>query len=164
MTFEQVKEIYIDLRDKYEPQLTSYGVKCESEIYCENKKLEKVENVEDASYFSLDINVFTESIDKDSGLCFCVSVPISNMRVDDDDILEEKNAFEESIDEFMGRLTAAPDADEFIKNELEEHRRNLEEIMREFERKIKNNNTVALIAVVICAVAAAVALIMHFLV
>ena len=164
MTFEQVKEIYSDLRDKYEAKLTSYGVKCESEIYCENRKLEKVENADDASYFSLDINVFTNSIDKDNGLCFCVSVPVTDLRVNDDVILDEQRFFEESISEFLDKLSTAECADDAIKAEGEAAERRAEEMMRDLERKIKKTNTVALVAVGICAVAAAVALIMHFLV
>lgn len=163
MTFEQVKGIYTELRDKYEAKLTAYGVKCESEIYCEDDNTDKVDSPDAASYFSLDVNVFTDSIDKDNGLCFCASVPINKLRVDDDDILDEQKAFEESIDEFITRLAGASDVDELIRNEVEDSNRNVEEIMREFERKIKRNSLIALVAVAVCVAAAAVALIANFL-
>ena len=164
MTFEQVKGIYEEISQKYEAELSRRGVKCESEIYCEDEKLDKTENPEKARYFSLDINVFTEKIDKDNGLCFCASVPTKNMRVDDDDILDEQKAFEESINEFLSKLSENADADELIRAEAEATEQKVEEMVKELEHKIKKTNTIALIAVGVCVVAAAVALIMHFLV
>lgn len=158
MTFEQVNGIYIELRDKYESKLRACGVKCESEIYFENETLDKVENLDDACYFSLDVNVFTESIDKDNGLCFCASVPIKNARVEDDDILDEQKAFEESIVAFADKLAASNDADEVINAESEAIDRKLEEMMSDLEHKIKRNSLISLIAVGVCAVAAIVAI------
>ena len=163
MTFEQVKGIYEELSKKYEAELSGRGVKCESEIYLENEKLDKTENIDDACYFSLDINVFTESIDKDNGLCFCASVPIKNARVDDDDIINEQKAFEESIVAFAEKLEAVGNADEAISAESEAIDRKIGEMMNDLERKIKRNSLITLIAVGVCVVAAAVALAVKFL-
>ena len=163
MTFEQVKGIFEELRDRYEAQLTECGVKCETEIYCEDEKLEKTENAEDAAYFSLDINVFTEKTDKENGLCFCASVPVNKMRIDDDEMINEQKAFEASVGDFIGKLALAADADELIKEEGDAAERQVEEMMRDLERRIKKTNTIALIAVGVCAVAAVVAVVLNII-
>ena len=163
MTFEQVNGIYTELCKKYEAEFQKSDAKCDSEIYCEDENLDKTENPEEAKYFSLDINVFTDNIDKDNGLCFCISVPVSNMRIDDDDILEEQRFFEETITGFIDKLSHADSVDELIKAEGEAAEQEVEKMMNELERKIKKTNTIALIAVGICVAAAVVAILFKFL-
>ena len=163
MTFEQVNGIYTELSKKYEAEFNKHGAKCESEIYCEDEKLDKTNCPEDAKYFSLDINVFTDNIDKENGLCFCISVPISEMRIDDDDILDEQRFFEEAISGFIDKLTSTDSVDELIRTEGEAVERKVEEMMLELERKIKKTNAIALIAVGICVIATVVAILFKFL-
>ena len=93
-----------------------------------------------------------------NGLCFCASVPIKNARVEDDDILDEQKAFEESIVAFADKLAASNDADEVITAESEAIDRKLEEMMSDLEHKIKRNSLISLIAVGVCAVATIVAI------
>ena len=163
MTLDQVKGIYAELRDKYEAKLSGFDVKYESEIYLEDEGFDKVDALDENGFVSLDINVFTEKIDKENGVCFCSSVAVSGDRVDDDDILGDIKAFEESLEEFLHKLTAAESADELIRAEIAKDEQIIDEMMQEFERKIKSTNTMALIAVGVCVIAAAVALVMHFL-
>jgi hypothetical protein len=112
MTLDQVRGIYTELRDKYEAKLSGFDVKYDSEIYLEDDGFDKVEALEESGFISLDINVFTEKIDKDNGLCFCSSVTVAKDRVDDDEILDDVKAFEESLEEFLAKLAAAESADE----------------------------------------------------
>ena len=163
MTLDQVKGIYAELRDKYEARLSEFDVKYDSEIYLENEGFDKVEALEDNGFISLDINVFTEEIDRENGLCFCSSVVVTKDRVDDDEILGDVKAFEESLEDFLGKLGTAESADAVIREEMAAEEQAVDEMMQEFERKIKSTNTMAIIAAVICGVAAAVVLIMRFL-
>ena len=163
MTLSQVKGIYAELRDKYEAKLSKFNVKYDSEIYLEDEGFDKVEAIEESGFISLDINVFTDKIDKDNGLCFCSSVAVAKDRVDDDEILGDIKAFEESLEEFLAKLAAAESADALISAEIAESEQAAGEMMQEFERKIKSTNAMALIAVGVCVLAAAVALIVRFL-
>ena len=162
MTLDQVREIYTELRDKYEAKLSGFDVKYDSEIYLEDDGFDKVEALEESGFISLDINVFTDKIDKDNGLCFCSSVVVAKDRVEDDEILGDVKAFEESLEEFLAKLAAAESADALILAEIAEGEQAASEMMEAFERKIKSTNTVALIAVGVCVLAAAVALIVRF--
>ena len=162
MTLSQVKGIYAELRDKYEAKLSKFNVKYDSEIYLEDEGFEKVEAIEESGFISLDVNVFTDKIDKDNGLCFCSSVAVAKDRVDDDEILGDVKAFEESLEEFLAKLAAAESADALICTEIAESEQAASEMMQEFERKIKSTNAMALIAVGVCVLAAAVALIVRF--
>ena len=162
MTLDQVKGIYGELRDKYEAKLSGFDVKYDSEIYLEDDGFDKVEALDESGFISLDINVFTEKIDKDNGLCFCSSVTVAKDRVDDDEILDDVKAFEESLEEFLAKLAAAESADALICAEIAESEQAASEMMEAFERKIKKTNVMALIAVGVCVLAAAVALIVRF--
>ena len=162
MTLSQVKGIYAELRDKYEAKLSKFNVKYDSEIYLEDEGFDKVEAIEESGFISLDINVFTDKIDKDNGLCFCSSVAVAKDRVDDDEILGDVKAFEESLEEFLAKLATSDSADALISAEIAESEQAAGEMMQEFERKIKSTNTMALIAVGVCILAAAVALIVRF--
>ena len=164
MTLSQVKGIYAELRDKYEAKLSKFNVKYDSEIYLEDEGFDKVEAIEESGFISLDVNVFTDKIDKDNGLCFCSSVAVAKDRVDDDEILGDIKAFEESLEEFLAKLAAAESADALISAEIAESEQAAGEMMQEFERKIKSTNAMALIAVGVCVLAAAVALIVRFLI
>ncbi len=163
MTLAQVMGIYRELREKYEAKLSEFKVKTDSEIYFENENLDKVEELSERGYASLDINVFSDNIDKESALCFCASVSVTNDRVDDDEILGETEAFEASLNEFIGALALSEDPETVIRTAIEDSDRSVEEMMRDFERRIKKTNTAAIIAVGVCVVAAAVALIVNFL-
>lgn len=163
MTLSQVKGIYAELRDKYEAKLSKFNVKYDSEIYLEDEGFDKVEAIEESGFISLDINVFTDKIDKDNGLCFCSSVAVAKDRVDDDEILGDVKAFEESLEEFLAKLATSDSADALISAEIAESEQAAGEMMQEFERKIKSTNAMALIAVGVCVLAAAVALIVRFL-
>ena len=162
MTLSQVKGIYAELRDKYEAKLSGFDVKYDSEIYLEDEGFDKVEAIEESGFISLDINVFTDKIDKDNGLCFCSSVAVAKDRVDDDEILGDVKAFEESLEEFLAKLATSDSADALISAEIAESEQAAGEMMQEFERKIKSTNTMALIAVGVCVLAAVVALIVRF--
>lgn len=164
MTLSQVKGIYAELRDKYEAKLSKFNVKYDSEIYLEDEGFDKVEAIEESGFISLDINVFTDKIDKDNGLCFCSSVAVAKDRVDDDEILGDVKAFEESLEEFLAKLATSDSADALISAEIAESEQAAGEMMQEFERKIKSTNAMALIAVGVCVLAAAVALIVRFLI
>ena len=163
MTLSQVKGIYAELRDKYEAKLSKFNVKYDSEIYLEDEGFDKVEAIEESGFISLDVNVFTDKIDKDNGLCFCSSVAVAKDRVDDDEILGDVKAFEESLEEFLAKLATSDSADALISAEIAESEQAAGEMMQEFERKIKSTNAMALIAVGVCVLAAAVALIVRFL-
>ena len=163
MTIEQARVLYEELRDKYEARLAEYAVKFESEIYFEDNDFEKLDDTNKATLMSLDVNIFTENIDKDNGICFCASVTVANGRVDDDEILEDNKEFECSICEFLDKLSFAATPDELIAAEVEDGERKIEEMMSDLERKIKRNNLIALIAVGICAVAAIVAVLLNIL-
>lgn len=164
MTLSQVKGIYAELRDKYEAKLSKFNVKYDSEIYLEDEGFDKVEAIEESGFISLDVNVFTDKIDKDNGLCFCSSVAVAKDRVDDDEILGDVKAFEESLEEFLAKLATSDSADALISAEIAESEQAAGEMMQEFERKIKSTNAMALIAVGVCVLAAAVALIVRFLI
>ena len=82
--------------------------------------------------------------------------------MDDDEILDDVKAFEESLEEFLAKLAVAESADALICAEIAESEQAASEMMQAFERKIKSTNTVALIAVGVCVLAAAVALIVRF--
>ena len=164
MTLDQVKEIYAELREKYEANLSGFDVKYDSEIYLEDEGFDKVEALEENGFISLDINVFTEKIDKDNGLCFCSSVSVAKDRVDDDEVLGDVKEFEESLEEFLAKLATAESADALICAEIAESEQAASEMMQEFERKIKSTNAIAIIATGICVLAAAVALIVRFLI
>jgi hypothetical protein len=164
MTLSQVKGIYAELRDKYEAKLSKFNVKYDSEIYLEDEGFDKVEALAESGFISLDINVFTDKIDKDNGLCFCSSVTVAKDRVDDDEILGDVKAFEESLEEFLAKLATSDSADALISAEIAESEQAAGEMMQEFERKIKSTNAMALIAVGVCVLAAAVALIVRFLI
>lgn len=163
MTLSQVKGIYAELRDKYEAKLSKFNVKYDSEIYLEDEGFDKVEALTESGFISLDINVFTDKIDKDNGLCFCSSVTVAKDRVDDDEILGDVKAFEESLEEFLAKLATSDSADALISAEIAESEQAAGEMMQEFERKIKSTNAMAIIATGICVLAAAVALIVRFL-
>ena len=162
MTLDQVRGIYTELRGKYEAKLSGFDVKYNSEIYLEDDGFDKVEALDESGFISLDINVFTDKIHKDNGLCFCSSVTVAKDRVDDDEILDDVKAFEESLEEFLAKLAVAESADALICAEIAESEQAASEMMQAFERKIKSTNTVALIAVGVCVLAAAVALIVRF--
>lgn len=162
MTLSQVKGIYAELRDKYEAKLSKFNVKYDSEIYLEDEGFDKVEAIEESGFISLDVNVFTDKIDKDNGLCFCSSVAVAKDRVDDDEILGDVKAFEESLEEFLAKLATSDSADALICTEIAESEQAAGEMMEAFERKIKKTNAMALIAVGVCVLAAAVALIVRF--
>ena len=161
MTLDQVREIYTELRDKSEAKLSGFDVNYDSEIYLEDDGFDKVEALDESGFISLDINVFTDKIDKDNGLCFCSSVVVAKDRVEDDEILDDVKAVEESLEEFLAKLAAAESADALILAEIAEGEQAASEMMEAFERKIKSTNTVALIAVGVCGLAAAVALIVR---
>ena len=163
MTIEQAKALYEELRDKYEARLAECAALYDSEIYLESDDFEKVDSIEKGGYISLEINIFTDNIAKDDGICFCASAIVSGERVDDDDILNDKKAFEHEICEFIDRLSFADDVDALIREETEKTAAEIEESMREFESKMKMSTTAVVIAVAVCAVCAAVALIMHFI-
>ncbi len=158
MTIEQARALYEELRDKYEARLAEYDVKFESEIYFEDDDFERPEDVNKASIISLDVNIFTENIDKDNGLCFCASVSIAKGRVDDDEILEDNREFERSICEFLEKLSFASTPDELIAAEAEAAERKLDEMMQEFQSKMKKTTVVAYCAVAVLVVVAAVAI------
>ena len=164
MTLSQVKGIYAELCDKYEAKLSKFNVKYDSEIYLEDEGFDKVDAIEESGFISLDVNVFTDKIDKDNGLCFCSSVAVAKDRVDDDEILGDVKAFEESLEEFLAKLATSDSADALISAEIAESEQAASEMMQEFERKIKSTNAMALIAVGVCVLAAAVALIVRFLI
>ena len=82
--------------------------------------------------------------------------------MEDDEILDDVKAFEESLEEFLAKLAVAESADALILAEIAEGEQAASEMMEAFERKIKSTNTVALIAVGVCVLAAAVALIVRF--
>lgn len=163
MTLEQAKKIYEELCDKYEARLAEYAVKYESEIYLENEKLDKVDELNDAGFISLDINVFTDSIDKDSGLCFCASAEVQGLRVDDDEILDDAKEFERTVCEFLDKLSLAGDADELIRSEVKEAQKEADELMRKLEANMKKSTVTVIVAVAVCAIVAAAVLIAHFL-
>ena len=162
MTLEQVKGIYEELRAEYESSLIEYGVKCESEIYCEDENFEKVDSLGERGYISLDLNVFTDAIDKDNALCFCSSVTVTRGRVDDDEIIEDTKEFERTVREFIDKLSSSLDPDELIKSEIKSTDEEALEIMRKLEKNIKTSSLITAIAVGICVVVAAVALILNF--
>ena len=164
MTLDQVRGIYTELREKYEAKLSGFDVKYDSEIYLEDEGFDKVDALDESGFVSLDINVFTEKIDKENGVCFCSSVTVTNNRVDDDEILGDVKAFEESLEEFLTKLAAAESADALILAEIAESEQAASEMMEAFERQIKKSNTMAIIATGICVLAAAVALIVRFLI
>lgn len=163
MTIEQAKRLYEELREKYEAKLASYNVFYESEIYLEDEEFEKVTHLDKGGFVSLDVNIFTDNIKKEDGICFCASATVTNDRVDDDEILEDNKEFESSIEEFIDKLSLADSADELIKCESEKIDAKVDEMMREFESKMKKSTTAVTVAVAICVVCAAVALLVHFL-
>ena len=164
MTLDQVRGIYTELREKYEAKLSGFDVKYDSEIYLEDEGFDKVDALDENGFVSLDINVFTEKIDKENGVCFCSSVTVTNNRVDDDEILGDVKAFEESLEEFLAKLAMAESADALILAEIAESEQAASEMMEAFERQIKKSNAMAIIATGICVLAAAVALIVRFLI
>ena len=158
MTIEQARVLYEELRDKYEACLAEYDVKFESEIYFEDDDFERPEDLNKATIMSLDINIFTESIDKDNGICFCASVTVAKGRVDDDEILEDNREFERSICEFLDKLGFASSPDELIAAEVEDGEQKLDEMMQEFQSKMKKTTVIAYGAIAVAVVVAVVAI------
>ena len=163
MTLEQARTMYEELRQKYEAQLSSFDVLCYSEIYCENEKFDKVYTPDEAVIVSLDVNVYTEAIGLDNGICFCASAEVSKCRVDDDAIIKDAEEFEKAICEFIEKLNAADDTEALIRAEITESEVLVEKMMREFDSNMKKTSLAVAIAVGAFLVVAAVALVLHFL-
>lgn len=163
MTIEQARAIYEELRERYEASLAAAGLRCESEIYLEDEEFERTEDESKAALIELDVLVFTDNISKDDGYGFCSMADIKSGYVSESELKKDALELEEALDAFIDEVLSTGDADSIIRRENEKAEKEAEEMMREFEEKMKRSNVAAIIAVSVCAVIAAVALIMHFL-
>jgi len=167
MNIEKARGIYEQLIEKYENKLAACGANVESEIYFEDEEWERTESESKFAYISLDLNVFTDNIDNDNGICFVACAEIKKGKIDDDELLTDAKTFEEAINKFIDDIGFCGDIDSIILRESkkaeEEAEEEAEKMLAELEGKIKKTNTIAAISVGICVLVAAIALIVHFL-
>ena len=163
MTIEQAKATYEELCERYEERLAELGLRCESEIYLEDDEFDITTDEAKAVTIELDLIVYTDNMDKDDAYGCCTIADIKDGRVSDASLKEYMLEFEETLDTLIEEISLTGDAEGVIRRENEKAEADAEEMMQKFERDIKMTNRIALIAVGVCVVAAAVALIMHFL-
>ena len=147
-----------------EEKLRSLGFLTKREFYYEDSNFEKLDfTSKKDGYINGDLTVYTDFMSEDEGLILGVFAEISSGEIDEYALDNEIAEFEEGSLELIARLEESANPEECLKEHLEQTKKEAEDAIKEFEKKIRKNSTIAYVALGVAILIIAAVTIVHLL-